>query len=234
MNPFADFVMQVDHHMGQLLDAVAEAGIDDQTLILFTSDNGCSPAGNFKVLKEHGHDPSAGFRGHKADIYEGGHRVPLIARWPGKIDPGRTTSALTCLTDVYATLQEITEQEPQEVGGEDGYSLAGVFSGDEATGRKLLISHSISGKFAIRKGPWKLCMCAGSGGWSAPREAEAKKKNLPPIQLYNLEQDKAEQNNLAEKLPEKVEELKTLLQQTIDRGRSNEGPDLQNDRKVKF
>ena len=85
INPYADFVMQVDHHMGELLAALKEHEIDDNTIVFFTSDNGCSNQANFDVLKEHGHDPSAGFRGSKSDVYEGGHRVPLIVRWPSKI-----------------------------------------------------------------------------------------------------------------------------------------------------
>ena len=86
LNPYADFVMQVDHHMGQLLASLKESGLDDNTLVIFTSDNGCSPEANFALLEEHGHYPSGKYRGHKADIYEGGHRVPFIARWPGQIE----------------------------------------------------------------------------------------------------------------------------------------------------
>jgi len=123
MNPYADFVMQVDHHMGELMATLKESGIDDNTLVFFTSDNGCSPQGNFDVLKKHGHDPSAGYRGHKADIYEGGHRVPLIARWPSGIKPGQTTNALVCLTDLYATMREITGKTADDHGGEDSFSL---------------------------------------------------------------------------------------------------------------
>lgn len=232
INPYADFVMQVDHHMGELLGAIKEAGIDDNTLVLFTSDNGCSPEGNFGVLKEHDHDPSAGFRGHKADIYEGGHRVPLIAHWPAKIKGGRTTNALTCLTDVYATLQEITGQPQENVGGEDGFSMLGVFGGADATDRQSLISHSIDGSFAIRKGDWKLCVCFGSGGWSKPREAVAKRQGLPAMQLYNLSKDRSEQNNVLEEFPDKASELHALLSDTIQAGRSTEGEPLENDREV--
>jgi arylsulfatase A len=100
MNPYADFVMQTDGHMGELFTALKEAGIDDNTLVFFTSDNGCSNQANFEKLAEFGHDPSGGFRGHKADIYEGGHRVPFIARWPKGIKAGQKTSALACLTDL--------------------------------------------------------------------------------------------------------------------------------------
>ncbi len=234
MNPYADFVMQVDHHMGQLLAAVKDAGIDENTLVMFTSDNGCSPEGNFPLLKEHGHDPSAGYRGHKADIYEGGHRVPLIVRWPGKVEAGRTTRALACLTDVYATLQAVTGQPRKALGGEDGYSLLPVFSGADSSGRETLISHSIGGSFAIRRGPWKLCLSAGSGGWSAPRENEAKKQGLPPLQLFHLGDDAGEQKNLLSEHPEKVAELLKLLEREVSHGRCTPGDKVSNDREVKY
>ena len=222
-NPYADFVMQTDHHMGQLLAAVREAGLDDNTLVLFTSDNGCSPEANFKVLKEHGHHPSAIYRGHKADIYEGGHRVPLIARWPGTISGGRKTEALACLTDMYTTLEAITEQKRQSVGGEDGFNLLPVLKGADSSGRSSLISHSIGGSFAIRKGKWKLCLSAGSGGWSAPRENVAKQQGLPAMQLYFLEDDPAETHNLLDSRPKIVRSLLHLLDDQVNHGRSTPG-----------
>ena len=234
INPYADFVVQVDHHMGQLLASLKKSGIDENTLIVFTSDNGCSPQGNFEVLKEHGHDPSAGYRGHKADIYEGGHRVPFIARWPGHIKPGRTTSALACLTDIYSTLQSLTGQKREDVGGEDGFSLLPVFNGEATSGRNTLVSHSIGGSFAIRQGPWKLCLSAGSGGWSDPREPEAKKQGLPPMQLFNLDMDRSESTNLIAKQPDRAQKLIGLLQTQVENGRSTQGKKIPNDREVKF
>lgn len=234
LNPYADFMMQVDHHMGQLLAAVEDAGIDDNTLIFFTSDNGCSPQANFEVLKQHQHDPSAGYRGHKADIYEGGHRVPLIVRWPQGIKPAQTTAAVTCLTDLYATLREITGQKIEDVGGEDSFSLVPVFQGESASGRTTLISHSIGGSFSIRKDGWKLCLSAGSGGWSAPREAVAKKKQLPPMQLFDLKTDRAEQKNVIDAHPEKVKELLTILESEVEAGRCSPGNPVPNDREVTF
>ncbi|QDT99291.1 sulfatase family protein [Gimesia aquarii] len=234
LNPYADFVMQVDYEMGRLLAAVKEAGLDENTLVIFTSDNGCSPQANFPLLKDKGHHPSGKFRGHKADIYEGGHRVPFIVRWPGKIEEGRQTSALVCLTDVYATLAAITGQKKQARGGEDGFNLTPVFEGKSTSGRDTLISHSIGGSFAIRQGEWKLCLCRGSGGWSAPREGEAKKKGLPPMQLFNLATDPAETRNLIDDEPEKVKALLVLLEEQIRNGRCTSGPQLQNDRDVQF
>ncbi len=234
INPYADFVMQVDHHMGELFDAIKKAGIDDNTLVVFTSDNGCSPQGNFEVLAEHGHDPNAGYRGHKADIYEGGHRVPMVVRWPDRIRGGRSTNAISCLTDIYPTLQQIVGQPREATGGEDGYSLTRVFDGEDATGRETLISHSIGGSFSIRRGAWKLCLCAGSGGWSDPREPVAKKQGLPAMQLYNLDADKAEQTNLVDKHPEQVEALLALLEKEVSQGRCTPGESVANDREISF
>ena len=234
MNPYADFMMQVDGHMGELFTAIKEAGVDENTLVFFTSDNGCSNQANFEKLAEFGHDPSAGFRGHKADIYEGGHRVPLIVRWPNGIKPGQNSNALTCLTDLYDTMREITGQKKIDQGGEDSFSLVPVFSGKTTTGRTTLISHSIDGSFAIRQGSWKLCLSAGSGGWSHPRETDAKKQGLPPIQLYNLKADKAEQNNLFKQRKDKVKELLDLLEKEVSSGRCTPGKPVSNDRKVTF
>ena len=234
MNPYADFVMQVDHHVGQLMAALKETGIDDNTIVFFTSDNGCSPEGNFSVLKKFDHDPSAGFRGHKADIYEGGHRVPFIVRWPDGIKAGQQTQAMACLTDIYATVRELSGYSKQDRGGEDSFSLVPAFRGQSQTERVSLISHSIGGSFAIREGEWKLCLSAGSGGWSAPREADAKKQKLPPLQLFNLKSDRGEQQNLVDTHPDKVNELLLSLSRQVSRGRSTPGTPVANDREITF
>ena len=234
LNPYADFVMQVDHHMGQLLETVKKAGVDENTLVIFTSDNGCSPQANFALLQEHDHYPSGKYRGHKADIYEGGHRVPMIARWPKRIAGGRKTDALACLTDIYSTLEAISGQKRQKLGGEDGFNLLPVFDGKDSSGRDSLISHSIGGLFAIRQGDWKLCLSAGSGGWSDPRENVAKKEGLPPMQLFDLAKDPGEQKNLLKEHPEKVEALLALLKEQVDNGRCSPGEAVSNDRDVKF
>ena len=113
-----------------------------------------------------------------------------------RIEAGQKTNALACLTDFYATMRDILGQAPAKEGniGEDSFSLVPAFKGKQSTSRKTLISHSISGSFSFREGDWKLCLSSGSGGWSAPREAAAKKQKLPPLQLYNLNSDRAERN----------------------------------------
>jgi len=143
-------------------------------------------------------------------------------------------SALACLTDVYSTLEAITRQPRQATGGEDGFSLLAVFEGAESSARKTLVSHSIDGSFAIRQGDWKLCLSSGSGGWSTPREKLAKKQGLPPMQLFNLKEDRAEQNNLVKENPTKVQELLRLLEQQVKNGRCTPGVKVTNDREVKF
>jgi arylsulfatase A len=234
INPYADFVMQMDGHVGDLLATLKEAGVDENTLVFFTSDNGCSPQGNFELLKEFGHDPSADYRGHKADIYEGGHRVPFIARWPKSIKAGQKTNALACLTDLYDTMREITGQSAEANGGEDSFSLLPVFKGKVGTGRTTLVSHSIGGSFSIRQGDWKLCLSAGSGGWSAPRETEAKKKKLLPMQLFDLKKDRGERKNLLATNRPKANELILLLAKEVNHGRSSPGKPVPNDREVTF
>lgn len=158
--------------------------------------------------------------------------MPMIIRWPGKVAAGQKTDAITCLTDIYTTLQSITGQPREAYGGEDGFDLSPLFQDPAAAPRDTLISHSISGNFAIRRGPWKLCLAHGSGGWSSPKEAEAKKQGLPPMQLFNLDEDRAEQSNLVDKHPEIVNELLVLLQQQVDDGRCTPGTHVDNDRTV--
>ena len=154
-------------------------------------------------------------------------------RWPAGIDAGQTTNTLACLTDLYATMRELTNQENNEQSGEDSFSLMPSFKG-ESNGRKNLISHSIGGSFSIREGDWKLCLAAGSGGWSAPREPDAKKQGLPPLQLFNLKTDRGERENLLQKEPERVSALIHLLNRQVAQGRCTPGKAVSNDRKVSF
>jgi len=224
-NPYGDFVLQVDYTVGQILQAVEAHGISEETLIIFTSDNGCSPEANYPVLADFGHNPSYHFRGHKADIFEGGHRVPFLARWPGYISAGTENGQVICLTDLLATVAEITGAEVAPSAGVDSYSLLPALLGKgEQAVREATVHHSINGSFAIRKGPWKLILCPDSGGWSKPKPQSPGIEELPPYQLYNLDKDIGESENLMELHPEVVEELSRLLKQYIEDGRSTPGP----------
>ncbi len=225
-NPYGDFVLQVDHTVERVLDAIKEAGIENNTIVFFTSDNGCSPAADYEVLAKFGHDPSYIYRGTKADIFEGGHRIPFIARWPGQIQPGLVSEETVCLTDLMATAARIAEINMPSEAGEDSYDITPLLFNHRLSEsvREATVHHSINGSFAIRKENWKLIMCPGSGGWSYPRPGTDEVKGLPPIQLYDMETDPGEKKNVYKEFPEVVKELKGLLIEYIENGRSNPGP----------
>jgi arylsulfatase A len=233
IGPYGDFVMQVDAAVGRVLDALDRNGLADSTLVLFTSDNGCSPAADFKAMAAHGHDPSGRFRGSKADIYEGGHRIPFLARWPGRIKPGASCGDTICLTDLMATVAAITGATLPEGAGEDSVNLLPDLLGT-ARGplREATVHHSINGSFAIRQGPWKLALCPGSGGWSPPRPGRDPAADLPPIQLFDLGRDVGEAHNVEAEHPEVVERLTRLLERYVAEGRSTPGPPRVNDNPV--
>jgi len=232
LNPYGDFVMMIDDYIGQLLTLIKDTGIEDNTLIIFTSDNGCSPEADYQILQEKGHNPSYIYRGHKADIFEGGHRVPYIVRWPSMIEKGIVSDKTICATDLMATCAEIAGYSLQDDEGEDSFSLLPLFEQkiQNRPLREATIHHSINGSFAIRKGDWKLIMCPGSGGWSFPRpNNKAAIDSLPGVQLYNLINDPGETTNLQATNPEKVKELRSLLVRYIVEGRSTPGLPQKND-----
>ena len=228
-NEYGDFCLMVDDVVGQVMAEVERLGIADDTIIAFTADNGCSPMANFAELAGFGHNPSYVFRGHKSDIYEGGHRVPLVVRWPARIKPGMVSEETVCLADLLATCADIVGESLPENAGEDSVSNLPVWEGRkmESSLREATVHHSMDGSFSIRKGQWKLEMCAGSGGWSFPRPGE-ECKGLPPIQLYNLGADIGERRNLEAEHPEIVVELKELLTRYVETGRSTPGAPQEN------
>ena len=230
INPYADFTMQVDWTVGQVLKALDENDIGEDTLIIFTTDNGCSPAAKIPELEAAGHDQNYIFRGHKADIYEGGHRVPFVARWPARIKSGTRTDQLIGQIDLLATAAEIVGAKLGPNEGEDSVSfLPALLDQQAGPVRTSIVSQSIGGQFAIRDGDWKLCLCPGSGGWSAPRPGRVDMTKMPSVQLFNLAEDPGEQNNLQAAFPDRVAKMKSMLAKIINDGRSTPGPNLQND-----
>lgn len=224
LNPYADFVMQADATLGAVLDALEKQRLVGNTLVIMTSDNGCSPEAKFNELLAKGHNPSQRFRGHKADIYEGGHRVPFIVRWPGHVKPNNTSSQLICLNDFFATCAEILGAEFPDNAAEDSVSFLPVLEGRAKTPlREALVHHSINGSFSIRQGNWKLELCADSGGWSAPIPASKEAPTLPAVQLYDLARDVGEQTNVQAEHPEVVACLTKLLKKYVAEGRSTSG-----------
>ncbi len=227
---YGDFVMQTDDVVGQVVQALEDRGISENTIVIVTSDNGCSKAANFKNLESHGHFASAQYRGSKADIWEGGHRVPFLVKWPAVIPAGSVYDGLTCQTDLLATCAELLGKELPANAAEDSESILPVFSGEKTDfSRKGIIHHSVSGHFAYRQGKYKLILAAGSGGWTAPKEAAAQKQGLPEAQLYDLEADPREQHNLYESHPELAEQMLLQLTEYVQAGSSVEGKVSEND-----
>lgn len=230
INKYGDFTMQVDWTVGQVLKAIDDNGIASHTLVIFTTDNGCSPAAKIPELEAAGHDQNYIYRGHKADIFEGGHRVPFVARWPEKVKAGSRSNQLVGQIDLLATAADIVGVEVDERAGEDSFSFLPVLVGEAKKPiRTSIVSQSIGGQFAVRDGAWKLCLCPGSGGWSDPRPGRSDLSELPPVQLFNLADDPGETDNLEARHPERVEKMTQMLQEIIDHGRSTPGPHLQND-----
>jgi len=228
---YGDFVVQVDWTVGQVLDALDRHGLAENTLVVFTSDNGCSPMAGFKEIADVGHHPSYHFRGHKADIFEGGHRIPFVARWPGQVRAGAISSETTCLTDLMATAAAAVGADLPDDAGEDSYSMLPVLLGKGLAGpvREATVHESINGSLSIRQGKWKLELCPGSGGWSAPRPKQARELGLPPVQLYDLTQDVGEKENVHDQHPEVVKRLTALLDRYVAQGRSTPGAPQQNE-----
>ncbi|HXG13199.1 MAG TPA: exo-alpha-sialidase [Gemmataceae bacterium] len=224
LNLYADFVMQTDWSIGQVLQALERNGLAANTLVVLTSDNGCSPQADFKELAARGHHPSYRFRGHKADIYDGGHRIPFIVRWPGKVKPGSVSDQIICLNDLLATCADILGVKLPDDAGEDSVSILPALLGT-AKGplREAVVHHSANGSFAIRQGNWKLALCPGSGGWSFPRPGRDDASKLPPVQLYDLANDIGETNNVQDQHPEVVARLTQLLEKYVADGRSTPG-----------
>jgi arylsulfatase A-like enzyme len=233
LNQYGDFVMQVDNAIGEIVKAVNESGISENTIIIFTSDNGCSPAARFDELLQKGHLPNHIFRGAKADIFDGGHRIPFIVRWHTKIKGNSISNELGCLVDFYATFAAILNISIPDNVAEDSFNLLPAWLGQvDKPIRNEVIHHSINGSFAIRQKNWKLCLCADSGGWSSPRPNSPETKNLPSIQLFDLAKDINEKNNVAAKYPEKIEEMQKTLETIINNGRSTKGKKQKNDGNV--
>jgi arylsulfatase A-like enzyme len=235
INAYADFVLQVDADMGRLMKALDDEGLAEDTILIYTSDNGCSPMANIEELQAAGHQPSHIFRGHKADLYEGGHRVPFIVRWPAKVKAGSVSDQLVGQLDLMATFAELTGVTLPATAGEDSVSFLPVLTGTaSAPIRSSIVSQSINGSFAIRDGQWKLALCPGSGGWSAPRPGKDDHSKLPPFQLYDLSKDPGETTNLADQHPDRVASMKAVLEKLIADGRSTPGATQANDVEIQL
>jgi len=214
---YGDFVMMVDAEIGRVLDALGKAGMSQNTLLVFTSDNG--PVWYDNDVERLGHDAAGGLRGMKGDAWEAGHRMPFIVRWPGHVKEGIVTEQTICFTDLLATFAEITGASLPEDAVLDSYSFLPVLMGEQPESQA--IRGPIVGYHAmmIRSGNWKLINHLGSGGFSEPHRIEPGLGD-PPGQLYNLADDPGETNNVYLQHPVIVDRLKAEMKQIIDNEKS--------------
>lgn len=222
LGAFADLVMETDDIVGKVVQAIDDAGISDNTLVLFTSDNGCAPYIGVEELEKNGHFPSGPFRGYKSDVWEGGHRVPFIVRWPGVVTPGSQSDQLVHQADLFATLADLLDVSLPPEAGVDSFSFLSLLEGKDQPIRSESISCSIQGLPSLRMNQWKWIPGPGSGGWTKGGAKE-------PQQLYNLAEDPGEQNNLASARPDQIELMRRTMEQIISAGRSTAGPAQPND-----
>ncbi len=221
---YGDFVCEVDWTVGEVMAALERKGIADNTLIIFTSDNGPGNSA-YRRIQEYGHYSMDGLRGLKRDTWEGGHRVPFLARWPGQIEPGRVCDEVICLADFMATVAAIIGAPLSKDVAEDSYNVLPALLGASSDSpiREATVHHSKRGKFAIRKGKW-VFIDAPSGDDNAEpdwlKEERGYEPHAHPGELYDLENDLIERDNRYAEHPEVVEELKALLEKYKQEGRS--------------
>ena len=226
--PHGDFIHQFDWIVGELMRELGKQGLADDTLVIVSSDNGPEVASIIHMRADHGHDGARPWRGIKRDSWEGGHRVPLIVRWPGRVRPGSTSDQLVCLTDVMATLAAITGFELPRDSAEDSFDLLPVLDGKAKEPiRPYLLTQAFAGAktLSIRLGNWKYLDHRGSGGnrydtGALKAFALSDTDPVAPAQLYDLTTDPGETRNLHSSEPEVVNELRSLLEQTRISGRS--------------
>ncbi len=215
---YGDFVVQTDWAVGRILDTLDQLHLRDNTLVIITSDNGSTMTIRPFFAPYH-HATNYHFRGQKSDAWEGGHRVPFIARWPGKIASGTTCDVTICLTDLMATFAQIIAEPLPNSCAEDSIGFLPLLTGEAASvGRPPVVMHSIAGKFAVREGDWKFIDARGSGGWSLPENHVP--PEAPPGQLYNLREDVGEKENHFLAKPEEVTRLRDILTTIRQSGRS--------------
>ncbi|MCY1719211.1 arylsulfatase [Prolixibacteraceae bacterium Z1-6] len=204
---YGDYVQMADAQVGKIIQSIKDNGLDENTLVVFTSDNGAywRP----ELIKKYNHRSNFNFRGMKGDVWDGGHHIPFIVKWPGKVKAGSTSNQTISLTDFFATVQNLfntTLPKPT-----DSFSFLSILeNNDSSFTRPPVIHHSGSGKFAIRQGDWKMIEGLGSGGFTEPKFPEPK-EGEPDGQLYNMKIDPQEKENRYLAEPEKVSKLKSLL-----------------------
>jgi arylsulfatase A-like enzyme len=228
---YGDYVCEVDWAVGEILDALDRRGIADETLVIFTSDNGpehldgLDDATAYDRIREHDHYSMDGWRGIKRDSREGGHRVPFIARWPGEIPAGTTSPETICHVDLLRTVASIVGATLPADAGEDSYDVLPALCGDSRDGpiREATVYHASDGHLAIRKDEWVLVDAASGDVSGEPdwfRAERGYSTDDQPGELYDLADDPSQRTNRYADRPANVEELRTLLESYVEEGRS--------------
>lgn len=227
---YGDYCMEVDWTVGQILNLLDKHNLAENTLIIFTADNGCSPRADFEHLQELGHYPSYIYRGLKGSLWDGGHRVPFLVRWPEVINEGTLSDVPICTTDLIATLSEMFDEKLDVHTGEDSFSFLPAFTGKIPgwASKRGIIHHSDAGHFSVRQGKWKLVLHE-KGGTRRHNPKDKPLVNPADIQLFDMDKDPGETTNLQHLHPEIVKNMKELLSGYIKNGRSNDGPAVLND-----
>ncbi len=206
---YGDYVCQVDDEIGKILAAIDKKGWKENTLVIITSDNGAD--WNEKDKKAFPkHQVNYIYKGEKSDVWDGGHRVPFLVRWPKVIKAGSVSDHTVCLTDFTATAADITNQKLNKGVAEDSKSMLPIFKGKatRSNTRKEVVHHSIGGMFALRQGKWKFVDGEGSGGWTKLAVIDTSK-----VQLYDMKNDPTEKTNVYDKYPNIVKKLKKRLEE---------------------
>jgi len=215
---YGDFVMMVDTMIGRVLAALDRNGLTDDTLVFFSSDNG--PVWYESDRERFGHSSVGELRGMKADAWEGGHRMPFIARWPTTIEPGTSSDQTISFCDLLATFADLVGTELPKDAGPDSFSFLSLLMGEDKEIRPSLAVEAGKDHMSFRSGDWKLITGKGSGGFS--QRGQPMRTAGPDGQLYNLAEDIREQNNLYDKHPEIVQRLTKMLDKVRATGRTRE------------
>lgn len=230
--PRGDFVFELDALTGRVLDALTELGIDNNTLVIFNADNGPETVHTVWMRQDHNHDAAGGLRGMKRDGWEGGHRVPLIARWPARIPAGQISRQLVNTTDIFATVASLIGHELADDVAVDSFDILPVLLGlqkDEQPVRPHLLTQSFRGEFQLRQGDWKYLDHVGSGG-NDYEKGDLRQYALPETtpkstgQLFNLAVDPGETRNLFHAEHEKRQEMQALLKELTEKENGRSAP----------
>lgn len=238
LGDYGDFCLQVDDTVGRIMDALERCGLTEQTIVVFTSDNGFASILKPEKFEAKGHYPSYVFRGYKSNIYEGGHRIPFIVRWPGTVESGTRCDRLVCLSDFMGTCAEILGATLSEDAAEDSFSFLPLLRGETSkANRSEHISIAPNDSISFRSEQWKLIVPADTrfpSRVSAKRNTPLKKQREAAIELFDLRHDPGESVNLAEKEKKRVESLVEKLERIIEAGRSTPGALQKNDSNIRL